>query len=60
MVKYHIPLCLTNFASFEEIGDMNAGLSWAGIRLKYLHNRHFFRASQLSQKMKYRVEIWGT
>ena len=32
----------------------------SGIRLKYLHYRHFFRTFQLSQKMRYRVEIFGT
>ena len=32
----------------------------AGIRLKYLPYRHFFRTSQVSQKMRYRVQILGT
>ena len=32
----------------------------AGIRLKYLLYRHFFRTSQLSQKMRYRVEVLGS
>ena len=47
MVKYHIPL---NFGKWLR----------AGIRLKYLHYRHFFQTSQLSQKMRYRDEILGT